>query len=78
MAGPIFVSHSSKEKDEVVLTLGNLTGKLADLGLRLGAPMLVSSAVVILERLAQWLNQRAPSLRWSPTPSRDTSTPWER
>lgn len=39
-----------------------------DLGLRLGAPMLVSSAVLLLEKWAQWLDQRTYRLVWSPRP----------
>ena len=52
---------------EVVLTLAQTDTPWAQLGQRLGAPMLVSSTVLILERLAQWIDQRSPSLRWTPT-----------
>ncbi|HLH36232.1 MAG TPA: hypothetical protein VKX41_16285 [Alloacidobacterium sp.] len=60
---------------EVILTLNQNTSPLAQLGQRLGAPMLVSSSVLMLERLAQWLNERSPSLRWTPTPPREIRSP---
>jgi hypothetical protein len=49
------------------------SGQWQELGLRLGAPMLVSSAVLVLERYAQWLDQRSFRLVWSPHPRRPAS-----
>ena len=60
---------------EVVLTLKHFDTAWADLGQRLGAPMLVSSSVLMLERLAQWLNQRSPCLKWTPIRRRELAGP---
>ena len=38
------------------------------LGLRLGAPMLISSTVLMLERYAQWRDQRGHRLLWAARP----------
>lgn len=52
---------------------------VVDLLLRLGAPMLVSGLVLILERLAQWRDQLIPHLQWSTVPNlRWASSPWVR
>jgi hypothetical protein len=62
---------------EVALSLGPWKGQLVDLGLRLGAPMLVSSTVLILERWAQWSSEKHASLRWMSTPPHDGFDPFK-
>lgn len=52
---------------EVTLTFVATTTQVGQLFLRLGAPMLVSSLVLLLERLAQWRDQREPRLYWDTT-----------
>lgn len=50
---------------EVSLSFALQTSQWVQLGLRLGAPMLVSSLVLILERRAQFRDQVKPRLRWT-------------
>lgn len=58
---------------EVLLTLWPQQTRWAELGLRLGAPMLVSSTVLLLERWANWLSLRHPRLRWYPIQPQSSS-----
>jgi hypothetical protein len=63
---------------ETALTFVSSTA-VVDLLLRLGAPMLVSGLVLILERVAQWRDQLIPHLQWSTVPNlRWASSPWVR
>ncbi|HVW45413.1 MAG TPA: hypothetical protein VHA76_00045 [Solirubrobacterales bacterium] len=62
---------------EILFSFVDSTTSGGQLGLRLGAPMLVSSLVLILERLAQWRDQRTPRLRWSTFPNHDQNDPFE-
>jgi hypothetical protein len=57
---------------EVGLTLWDPGGAMAELGQRLGAPMLVSSSVLILERWGNWLVDRRKRLKWSFVPVIDS------
>jgi hypothetical protein len=50
---------------EVFFSFVASTSEVGSLALRIGAPMMVSSLVLILERRAQWRDQREPQLRWS-------------
>ena len=60
---------------EAFFTLFEPRGPLSELGLRLGAPMLVSTSVLLLERWAGWLNERSARLHWSPVRSTDGNGP---
>lgn len=60
---------------EVSLAFLKSTHPLAELGRRLGAPMLVSSSVLIMERIALWFDQRTPSLRWTPIRRSERTNP---
>jgi hypothetical protein len=62
---------------EVLFSFVGANTNGGQLGLRLGAPMLVSSLVLILERLAQWKDQRSQRLQWSTFPNHDQSNPFE-
>lgn len=62
---------------EVLFSFVATTSSAGQLGLRLGAPMLVSSLVLILERLAQWRDQLRPRLQWSTFPNHDARNPFE-
>ncbi len=61
---------------EIVFSLWQTTSDGGQLMLRLGAPMLVSSLVLILERLAQWRDQRDPRLRWTTNTGRHQIDPF--
>jgi len=62
---------------EVMFSFFSTASSGAQLALRLGAPMLVSSLVLILERLAQWRDQLTPRLQWSTFPNRESRDPFE-
>lgn len=62
---------------EIFFSFVATSSSAGELALRLGAPMLVSSLVLILERLAQWRDQLTPRLRWSTFPNHDTRNPFE-